>query len=81
MEKKRMKLDKQEKALALEEKLNVLVSQWRNSSPNNRSSYEERIRKLCKDYYGLTSKYYNWRKFDVCYSAEQIRELNDSFAI
>jgi len=80
--KMKMRQDKENLAMDLEERINQLVRQWRNSSPNDRSSYDERIKKLCTEYFALTSKKYKWENgINSIYTRKEIREVNDKFAI
>lgn len=65
----------------LEEKLNRLVTLYKNTSAETKHVYERVINKHSKTYFILTGKYYNWQRSQEYRDAEELREATNNFCI
>lgn len=54
------KKDKLKAILSLEERLDNLIRKYKNTPPEDRSQYEERIKRLCINYRKLSGSHYIW---------------------
>jgi hypothetical protein len=69
---------KEEKEINIERKLSLLIHLRKNSPEEEWIKYDERIKKLSRQYFLQTSKYFDWEKSQNRYANhDEIRKAID----